>query len=127
MSVEILKIPDHVDKAYVDNWAKKHKNVAGTITNIIKKRDFIYITPGEMFALQKTFKNGERKLTLAQLIKMAKRADNGRKCDVCGQLNVWEFGECEMCFPCTTGETDPSDDFEMTMHPLKKPHYKGNK
>lgn len=34
------------------------------------------------------------------------------ECEVCGQP-VWRFGGCGMCFPCTTGESDASNDYEL--------------
>lgn len=37
---------------------------------------------------------------------------NGAKCMVCDQP-VWAFGGCDMCFSCTTGEADASDDYEF--------------
>lgn len=42
------------------------------------------------------------------------RAELARKsgCDVCSQP-VWIFGGMGMCFPCTTGETDASNDYEV--------------
>ncbi len=30
----------------------------------------------------------------------------------CGQ-QVWRYGRTDMCFPCTTGESDASDDYEI--------------
>ena len=32
-------------------------------------------------------------------------------CD-CGQP-IWRYGQSGMCFPCTTGESDASDDYEV--------------
>lgn len=37
---------------------------------------------------------------------------NGAKCLVCDQP-VWAHGGCGMCFSCTTGEADASDDYEF--------------
>ena len=35
-------------------------------------------------------------------------------CSVCHAEPVWRFGQTEdMCFTCTTGESDPSDDYEI--------------
>lgn len=31
----------------------------------------------------------------------------------CGQENVWRYGEADLCFTCTTGEADASDDYEL--------------
>jgi hypothetical protein len=33
------------------------------------------------------------------------------KCQ-CGQP-IWRFGGCGLCFTCTTGEADPSEDYEF--------------
>ena len=46
---------------------------------------------------------------LAYWEKLAKL--NG-ECLVCGQP-IWKFGACGMCFPCTTGESDASEDYEL--------------
>lgn len=48
-------------------------------------------------------------ITQEQFTKMAK--DN-RKCCVCGQ-HVWRFAEVGLCFTCTTGEADSSNDYEI--------------
>lgn len=31
----------------------------------------------------------------------------------CGQEKIWLYGACELCFSCTTGESDASDDYEL--------------
>lgn len=31
----------------------------------------------------------------------------------CEQQNVWKYGESGLCFSCTTGEADASDDYEL--------------
>ena len=36
-----------------------------------------------------------------------------RKCLNC-QNDEWILGGCDMCFTCTTGEADASDDYEIT-------------
>ena len=36
----------------------------------------------------------------------------GQMCQ-CGQTLVWAFGGQDLCFSCTTGEWDNSDDFEF--------------
>ena len=35
------------------------------------------------------------------------------KCEVCGKNDIWRYGGTGMCFPCTTGETDGSHDYEL--------------
>lgn len=37
----------------------------------------------------------------------------GKMCEVCEGLPVWAFGGCGMCFSCTTGEADASEDYEF--------------
>jgi len=39
-------------------------------------------------------------------------AQSKGKCDVCGEP-VWKYGGCGMCFSCTTGESDASEDYEL--------------
>lgn len=34
-------------------------------------------------------------------------------CLVCGQENIWKLGQSGMCFTCTTGEADASEDYEL--------------
>ncbi len=34
-----------------------------------------------------------------------------KKCD-CGEA-IWMLAGCDMCFSCTTGEADCSDDYEL--------------
>lgn len=33
----------------------------------------------------------------------------------CGQSHVWRYGGCDLCFTCTTGEADASDDYELEL------------
>ena len=39
-------------------------------------------------------------------------AHSHQKCCVCG-APVWKFAMQGMCFPCTTGESDASEDYEL--------------
>jgi len=68
-------------------------------------RAFTYITPEEYFKIQG--RNGS--YTLKELREMAR---DDRRCEVCGQP-VWKLGGVGMCFPCTTGESDASEDYEL--------------
>jgi len=43
--------------------------------------------------------------------KQIRMKKNGAKCQ-CGQP-IWAFGGCDLCFSCTTGEADASDDYEF--------------
>jgi len=43
-----------------------------------------------------------------------------RACHHCGQFNVWkcvmvEMPDNDMCFTCITGESDASEDYELTL------------
>jgi len=42
-----------------------------------------------------------------------KRAKNKATCQ-CGQEKVWKYADTGLCFSCTTGESDASDDYELT-------------
>lgn len=43
---------------------------------------------------------------------MVKRSRIKGKCQVCG-MPVWRLANVGLCFPCTTGESDASGDFEL--------------
>jgi hypothetical protein len=59
--------------------------------------------------------------TEEELRKMARdaiaRKKGGQMCDVCESIPIWAavdaIAETGMCFHCTTGEADDSDDFEF--------------
>jgi hypothetical protein len=61
-----------------------------------------YITP------EKAIELGDTR-TLKEL-KAAQKS--GGRCIVCGAPN-WRYGGCDMCFSCTTGESDASEDYEL--------------
>jgi hypothetical protein len=63
-----------------------------------------YITPEE------AIKGGDTR-TLEEL-RAAQKISKKAKCLVCGQP-VWRYGVGDMCFPCTTGESDASEDYEL--------------
>lgn len=44
------------------------------------------------------------------------RARINRKCENC-ENPVWRYGVGELCFPCCTGETDASEDYELVYQP----------
>jgi uncharacterized Zn finger protein (UPF0148 family) len=51
--------------------------------------------------------------SLKELIEVSKMTEN--KCDVCG-MPIWRYGhgnETGLCFTCTTGEADSSEDYEL--------------
>jgi hypothetical protein len=62
-----------------------------------------YITPEEAVKLGDT-------RTLKEL-KAAQRVSKKAKCIVCNEP-VWRYGVGDMCFPCTTGGSDASEDYE---------------
>lgn len=68
-------------------------------------REFILITPAEA-AKKDFYRDGSTEAFYKKLLK------NNRKCH-CGQ-SVWRLGRTGMCFECTTGQTDRSEDFELT-------------
>ena len=61
-----------------------------------------YITPEEAHKLDSS----------KSLKEWRRRANTNERCDVCGK-KAWKFAGLGMCFPCTTGESDPSDDYEL--------------
>lgn len=65
--------------------------------------DFTYLTPEE--AKEKDLIPGASLSTYESLAK------DDRECD-CGQ-HVWRYGRTGLCFPCTTGESDASEDYEI--------------
>jgi hypothetical protein len=67
-----------------------------------------YITPERAKELDDKI-NG-RKQPLSYYKELAK---NHAICPICGQNPVWRFGDCGLCFSCTTGEADASDDYEI--------------
>ena len=64
-----------------------------------------YLTPKE--AMEAT----TPKQPLAHYKKMASKKP--RKCEACGVENEWLFGECGLCFSCTVGESNASEDYEI--------------
>jgi hypothetical protein len=118
----IINIPDDFSEKDIKKFHKQYPGVAPTLFNILENRTFTYITPQEYLELH------EGKLpehhTMKTLIASAKHADcGGYKCMNC-DLEVWHMvEELGMCFSCITGESDPSEDYELTMDPKKQPHY----
>lgn len=60
-----------------------------------------YVTPEQA-------KAGGDTRSLAELRSLVKTKG---KCQ-CGE-QIWRYGGCGMCFSCTTGEADASEDFEL--------------
>lgn len=68
-----------------------------------------YYTPEHYYKeIQKDFN-----LTQLSLKKLKQMANAKGKCEVCEMEDVWKLGQCDMCFTCTTGESDASDDVEL--------------
>ena len=68
-----------------------------------------FVTPEEYYKIQQEDKRTKFMHTLKHLRRMAR---NKQKCELCGQP-AWKLGDCGMCFPCTTGESDSSNDYEL--------------
>ena len=62
-----------------------------------------YITPEQAQA------RGDTR-TMDELRRLAR---SNEKCEVCDEP-AWRYGGCGLCFSCTTGEADASDDYELT-------------
>lgn len=48
--------------------------------------------------------------TLEDLIQCSR---NNAKCESCNKARVWKLADCGLCFSCTTGELDSSEDYEL--------------
>lgn len=67
-----------------------------------------YITPEQALKLDQGTKNGRRK-TLSYY---QKGSMNNSQCENCSE-KVWKYGGTGLCFSCTTGEADASEDYEL--------------
>lgn len=65
-----------------------------------------YITPEEAYKHSKGVNN--RTLKYYQELTKA----TGR-CIICGIEDIWKYARTGLCFSCTTGEADASDDYEL--------------
>lgn len=68
-----------------------------------------YITPAQAYA-QDAAVNHCPQITLAEYEERARQPE--QRCQ-CGQENVWRLVGAGLCFSCTTGEADASDDYEL--------------
>lgn len=77
------------------------------------------MNPSNLITPERAIELGDSR-SLSELRSLA--ASSG-KCIVCGE-DAWKFAGTGLCFPCTTGESDPSDDFELvsTGVPFGKNH-----
>lgn len=66
--------------------------------------DFGYITPEEAAKLMPDRGGVDY---------FRKLARSKAKCEVCGKP-AWKIADTGLCFPCTTGESDASNDYELT-------------
>ena len=67
-----------------------------------------YLTPEE--AAEKEVQEGQTSAKYYR--KLAKKRG---LCEVCETEEVWRLADTGMCFSCTTGEWDASDDYELTL------------
>ena len=68
-----------------------------------------FVTPEQAKALDDQTKGGRRK----PLSYYKRRAKDHRFCFICESEKIWRFGDTDLCFSCTTGEADASDDYEI--------------
>jgi len=68
-----------------------------------------YITPEQAHAFDVEY-NGDEAHSLDWWQKRACVTD---RCAVCEAHNVWRYSCLDMCFYCITGESDPSDYYEL--------------
>lgn len=73
------------------------------------------LTPEQYMQRQRGIQGG---LTLAEVQAMA--AAPPATCSVCQSNPVWRLGGVGLCFPCTTGESDASEDYELKYTPRAK-------
>ena len=66
--------------------------------------DFNYVTPEQ--AVKKNLIKG---YSVEQYRELARSKE---PCSVCGRP-AWKLAETGLCFTCTTGEADASDDYEL--------------
>lgn len=71
-----------------------------------------YKTPQQAFDDYKQSNNGKSPFTLQELEKMAR---DHSLCEVCETMPVWRMAGQGMCFTCTTGESDASEDYELEL------------
>lgn len=68
-----------------------------------------YITPEKAAKLHNAIKGNEH-VSVAYYEHLSK---NKKMCYVCGMEKVWKMVGLGMCFSCTTGEADASEDYEL--------------
>lgn len=71
--------------------------------------NFTYVTSEELHKIIKS----DPRCTQLSLEELKRRARNIQKCSVCEREEAWRFADTGMCFTCTTGSADASDDYEL--------------
>lgn len=71
-----------------------------------------YKSPQQAFDGYKEVNGGVPLFSLKQLKTMAA---NDSLCFVCESMPVWRMAGLGMCFTCTTGESDASNDYELEL------------
>lgn len=69
-----------------------------------------YLTPEEAFKKHKELNDPP----IHSLKDFETFAENYTMCEICGSEHVWKMVDTGMCFTCTTGEADASEDSELT-------------
>jgi hypothetical protein len=67
-----------------------------------------FITPEEAYEFDVI--NGIEDTTVEMY---EKRSKLNEPCQVCETEQAWNYHGCGMCFSCTTGESDASEDYEL--------------
>lgn len=65
-----------------------------------------FLTPEELISI-----HPEVEGTLEELTDIANQPET--ICPVCKTDVVWRYGQSGLCFTCTTGEADASEDYEL--------------
>lgn len=68
--------------------------------------NFNFVTPSQLIR-----KHPDQAPQLKKLRRLANKKD--KVCDICESEKAWKYGETGMCFSCTTGEYDASEDYEL--------------
>jgi hypothetical protein len=86
---------------------------------------FTFITPAKAKQYHDEL-NPSNVLPLSYWIDRARMTD---LCEVCESEPVWRWGQGTLCFSCTTGEADNSDDYEISVSaPVRsRPRSKGRR
>lgn len=72
---------------------------------------FNYVTPSQLIK-----EHPDKAKNYSELVRKSRMSN--RTCINC-DMPVWKFVDLDMCFTCVTGESDPSDDYELLPEPKK--------